>query len=359
MVTSGSPFFVPLGVRLSRQPPLPARFIAGSSGPWDVSMRRVVLHLLLALGFFPGGLSSSAAAPGSQRLVAVVFSADQPSYRTAHQAFLETLNQAGFGEGRVKVFLQTPNPDPFSWANSTRKAAAVGAEVIVTYGAPATLAARKETFDVPIVFAGVYDPKGLKIVKTLEQPGGSISGVSCRVPLVTLVKTYGEVHPVGRVGVLFNGEEPEGMVEVLELEAQASQGGFLVFRTEANSPKEVRTALGGTLPDLDVLYLAGSSVLSAATPEVFEWARRRKIPVISQAPGSGERGALVTLEASSREQGEWAARYVAKILSGEKVFDLPVRTPRQVDLVINLETARILGLKVPFQALTTATRVIR
>ena len=110
---------------------------------------------------------------------------------------------------------------------------------------------------------------------------------------------------------------------------------------------------------VDGVYVAETVLLTQMQKEVVEVANANGLPVFSQLPGISDAGALVTLEAEPVEQGQLLAVHTIQVLNGQKAFTLPVRTPKKVDLIINMKVADGLGIKIPFQALGMATRVIK
>jgi putative tryptophan/tyrosine transport system substrate-binding protein len=319
-------------------------------------MPRLLLFFLLSWCFGgPGGTPAQAGEP----FIAVVITGDLPRYKEAHAVFVETLRAGGLTEDNVTIYVQTPNPDPLSWINSIRKAVGVGADLIVAYGAPAALAAKKEARNVPVLFADVYDPAALGIVKNLVAPGGEITGVSGKTPLETLVKAYGEILPARNMGVLFSSDDQGSVLQVEHLELLAGNRGFKVLKRDVKRADGVSQALGTLNGQIDCLFITESALLNLRMDEILNSSAQNKLPILSQTPGLSDRGALITLEADPSEQGQLLGGYALKILSGSKAHDLPVFTPKKVSLVINLKVAEKFGFKVPFQALSMATRVIR
>lgn len=309
--------------------------------------------------FLALGVLWTAPAQAKEQFVAVVITGDLPRYKEAHEAFVKVLRAGGLTEEKVRIYVQTPNPDPMSWVNSIRKAVGVGADLIVTYGAPASLAAKKESRNIPVLFADVYDPVALGIVKDLVVPGGEITGVSGKTPLETLIKAYWEIHPAKKMGVLFSSDDKGSVLQVEQLEALARNHGFMILKQDVKRPDGVPEALHALAGQVDCLFAAESAVLNLRLDEITDFSVQKKLPLISQTPGLSDRGALITLEADPSEQGQLVAVYALQILSGKKAHTLPVFTPKKVSLVINLKVAEKLNLKVPFQALSMATRVIK
>jgi putative ABC transport system substrate-binding protein len=324
-------------------------------------MHQIRIKTLCLMIFFSvlSGFLWPPSSVAKEQFVAVVITADLPRYKQAHEAFVKILRTGGLTEEKVQVYVQTPNPDPMSWANSIRKAVGVGADLIVTYGAPATLVAKKESRGVPVLFADVYDPVALGIVKELAIPGGDITGVSGKTPLTTLIKAFVEVKSVGTIGVLYSSNDQSSLLQVEELAQLASQYGFSIVRKDVNSQKSLPEELQALTGKVDSLFVTESAVLALDLQKILDHSSKNNLPVISQIPGFSDMGALMTLEADPIEQGQLVGVHALQILTGQKAHTLPIRTPRKVALIINLHTAKELNLTIPFQALSMATRVIK
>lgn len=315
-----------------------------------------LLFILVVVAGFAVPTPSFAA---KEQFVAVVITGDLTRYREAHEAFTKILRAGGMGEDKVKVYVQTPNPDAMSWANSIRKAVGVGADLIITYGAPVTLSAKKEAKGIPVLFADVYDPVALGIVKDLAVTGGDISGVSSHTPIETLMKTFEDIHKPRAIGALYAANESGASLQVKKLEEMGNRQGFSVVRAEAKNRDDLAREIGAMAGRVDGIYLSESVFLAQHAKEIVEIANKNGIPIISQIPGCGELGGLLTLEADPVEQGQLLAVHAIQVLNGQKAFTLPVRTPKKVSMVINMQAAERIGLKIPFQALGMATRVIK
>ncbi len=320
-------------------------------------MKHRLFQIVVALVFLGGGLLIPVHA--EEQFVAVVITGNLERYQQAHEAFVKILRAGGATDDRVKVYVQTPNPDPMSWMNSIRKAVGIGADLIVTYGAPVTLVAKREVRGTPLLFADVYDPVALGIVRDLDAPGGDVSGVSGKTPMDTLIKTYLDVRSVKTMGVLYSSDEQGSALQVAKLEELAEKFGFALEKANLSRREDVQPALAQLASRVDSLFLTESIHLTQQLPSVLNECTALKLPVLSQIPGLSDLGAFMTLEADPSEQGQMVGVHALQILSGVKAFSLPVRRPKKVSLVINLKVAQQLDLKVPFQALSMATRVIK
>ena len=326
------------------------------SATGHMPLRRGVSTLLLAfIVLFTMSLPAHAAG----KLIAAVLTSDLPRYHDAHRAFVKTLAQKGYDQNNTEIILQSPNPDPISWANSIRKFKAIGANVIVTYGAPVTLAALRESLDIPVLFVDVYGPVETGISRSLSMTGRNFTGISSKVPMTTLIRTYQEIKPIKTLGVIYNGREVGSVVQLKEIKRIAAQQGFGVVEANVSSPATLDDAINSLLRQVDSIFVSEGSAGARALEKILHRATAGKVPVISLIPDASEKGALVALEANPAEQGQMAGEYVVRILGGRKPAQMPIGTPKKVELVINLKSARLLGLNVPFQALSAASRVIK
>ena len=308
--------------------------------------RRLFLILLVitaASVWMPTGEGVAA-----EKTVGVVMTGSIPYYKDIHKAFSEGLAAEGLGSGNVEVVVQTPTPEPMSWANSVRKLVAIGANVIVTYGAPATLTALAETSDVPIVFAGVYDPKELGI------PGKNATGISSTVPVASLVKNLKAISGFSTLGVVYSTAEKDTVLQandVARLEAT-----YNYRSTKFNVKRQEDTA---KISSVDALFLTTGCAAMHCVTNIISAVRKAKIPTATTIGGGEQSGIILTLSANPQEQGREAAKMTARVMKGEKPSSLPIEQPRKIDLIINLKEATDMGLKVPFDLLTSATRVIK
>jgi len=317
--------------------------------------RSHILALLVAVMLAFPALPAHAAG----KLVGAVLTSDLPRYREAHRAFVKTLAQRGYDQSKVDIILQSPNPDPISWANAIRKFNALNTDLIVSYGAPATLTAMREVDDTPIVFVDVYGPVETGVSPSMTTTGRNMTGVSSKVPMITLIKTILGIKPVNIMGVLYNSREAGSVVQMKEIKRIAASEGFVVVEANVTTPAGLDGVLSSFLSKVDCIFVAESSLASQNFEKIVHRANAKRIPVISQMPEASDKGALVSLEVNPTEQGQIAGDYAAKILSGKKAGQFPVLTPKKVDLVVNLRAAKALALHVHFQVLSAATRILK
>jgi putative ABC transport system substrate-binding protein len=310
----------------------------------DQSAAKIILTLLLALLL----TFSSWPASADQKMIGVIMTGSIPYYKEIHKSFTESLVAEGLGPGNAEIVLQSPTPEPMSWTNAARKLVAIGSDLIISYGAPATITAMSETSDIPIVFAGVFDPLALGIT------GKNATGISSKVPIASLIKNFKSITNFSTLGVVVNESEKDTLLQAGEVKQLEAAYGFrsvrFNIRRASDTPK---------IANIDALFLTTGCAAMHCVNNIIGLARKAKIPAAATIGGGETSGVILTIAADPREQGREAARMAAKVIKGAKPSSLPVAQPKKIDMIINLKEATDMGLKVPFDLLTSATKVIR
>jgi len=287
----------------------------------------------------------------ADKTVGVVLSGNIGYYQEIHKAFTGALAKEGFDFHKVDTILQMPSPDPLSWTNASRKLVVAEVNVLVAYGAPAALAVIKETKGIPIVYAGVYDPVAVGV------SGRNVAGISAKVPVSSLVKYLKKLLPFAKLGVVYNELEPDSVRQADEVSQIEAQLGFQAVKMAVKKPDDVKKLVFGG--KVDAVFITVSAVANESLDTIVGIARAAKVPTASQTGATAERGVIIALSPSPQEQGEAAGKLAAKMLRGENPSNAASEVPRLVELVVNIKEATAMGIKVPLDLLTDATRVIK
>jgi len=285
----------------------------------------------------------------AEKTVGVIMTGNIAYYKDIHKAFIEGLNQEGlFAQGKVDVVVQSPAPETMAWTNAARKLVAIGSSVIVSYGAPATLSVMSETSDIPIVFAGVYDPQALGI------SGKNVTGISAKVPVTSLIKNLKSISNFKTLGVIINDSEKDSLLQANEVKQLEGSFGFSSTRFNVKKAEDASKISG-----VDALFLTTGCTGMHCVTNIVGIARKGKMASGATIGGGEASGVILTIAANPQEQGREAAERVAKLIKGASAASLPVEQPKKVDMIINLKEATDMGLKVPFDLVTSATKVIK
>jgi putative tryptophan/tyrosine transport system substrate-binding protein len=235
-------------------------------------------------------------------------------------------------------------------------------DVIIALG-PASWAAKRATTTIPIVMAFSGDPVGNGVVTNLARPGGNITGfsyMSTDLAAKRLELLYRAFSKSARVGILYNPGEPATELEMRETEAAARTIGVaLLPLPTTNDPANLEMLFEAATRervDAVTVFTHGFAVLNRA--RIIEQAARRRLPVMYGWREFVSDGGLMSYGPNVREMVRKAANYVDRILKGERPGDLPIQQPARLELIINLTTARALGLELPPTLLALADEVI-
>jgi putative ABC transport system substrate-binding protein len=234
-------------------------------------------------------------------------------------------------------------------------------DVIVTSGAAAVLAARQATSAIPIVFGATADPVGAGLVASLARPGGNVTGLSVQSADFAgkQIELLRELVPGFRkLGIITNGGSPGPARETVEIQAAARTLGLEVMTEDVRSSEEMAAAFDALTGQADALYCVPDPLIGSHRAQIIALAQKARLPTVYGSREYVERGGLISYGPNIPDLFRRAAEYVDKILRGVRPADIPVEQPTRFDLVVNLTTARALGLEVPPTLLARADEVI-
>jgi len=233
--------------------------------------------------------------------------------------------------------------------------------VIVALGTPAIVAAKKATSVIPIVFPLASDPVADGLVASLARPGGNITGLSNEQRDLggKRLELLREIVPnLARLAVLANPRNPTAMLNVGEVQAAAPMLGLEIIMVELGRADDIAPAIEQLKGRAQALYIVGDPFVLDNQVQINTLALVARLPTMHNARGYVETGGLLSYGPSFSNQFRRTAEIVDKIVRGTKPADIPVELPTKLELVINLKTARALGLNIPDKLLAIADEVI-
>ena len=236
-------------------------------------------------------------------------------------------------------------------------------DVIVAQSGAATQAAQQATRTIPIVMSLVLDPVGIGLVPSLARPGGNVTGTSFMAPDLVgkQLQLLKEVVPkVSRVALLRHPDNPASAAQLRQAEAAARALRVRLQTLEARNPEEIDSAFAAmTRERAGALLIFPDPIFGNQRRQIAELAAKRRLPAIhGGTPEYAEAGGLMVYSPNILDLKRRAATYVDKILKGAKPADLPVEQPTKFELVINLRTAKAIGLTIPPSLLQRADQII-
>jgi putative ABC transport system substrate-binding protein len=279
--------------------------------------------------------------------------------------FRQGLREHGYVEGKT-VLLEVRSADAAieRLPELARQLVALKPDVIVATNDVAIASIRRETQTIPIVMAFSSDPAGAGFVASLARPGGNVTGLSNLSPEVSgkrlgLLK---EIVPgLSRVALLWNPDSRGNLFDYKETETAARSLHVELVSVELSRVEDLDRALSAVTKGRAqaMIVPVGNPIIVARRDQVASFAQQNRLPSIYGASGYVEGGGLMSYGPSTADSFRRAATYVDKILKGAKPADLPVEQPTKFELVINLKTAKALGLTIPPSLLQRADRVIQ
>jgi putative ABC transport system substrate-binding protein len=290
-------------------------------------------------------------------------SADDPLSPRSVGAFSQGLERSGWTVGRnIQVEYRWNAGDPSRARRNATELIALAPEVILANASPATAALQEATSDIPVVFVGVIDPVGAGFVAGLARPGGNITGF--------LLYEYGiggkwlellkDMAPrVQRAAIIRDTAIAAGTGLLGAIQTAAPQLGVELHAIGVRDAGEIERGITDFARDTDGgLIVTGSGLMFNRRDLIVMLAERYKLPAIYNRREYVSAGGLISYGPDFSDQWWRAAEYVDRILKGERPADLPVQAPTKYELVINLKTAKALGLEVPPTVLARADEVI-
>ena len=274
-----------------------------------------------------------------------------PTGRAAGEAFRLGLRDHGWIEGENFVFVRRETDSLDDYPRVAAELVAQRPDVIVTgLGEPAIQALKTATSTIPIVMLISADPVGTGIVASLARPGGNITGMSILAPELggKRLEILTQTVPVGRVAVLWNAQYPGKAAELRDTESAAARLKVSVHAIELRGGADVPRALAAVPSSrVDALIALSDPLTLLNVRQIVAYAIAHRLPLISEIRAFAEAGALMTYGANLADLLRRGAGHVDKILKGAKPANLPVEQPTKFELIINLKTAKALGLTIP------------
>jgi putative ABC transport system substrate-binding protein len=306
--------------------------------------------------------AAEAQRPSSPRRVGILLALLSPDGKEA-QAFRQGLREAGYTEGRdVAIEWRSANGDYTRLPKLAADLVERKVDVIVADITVATQAAKHATSTIPIVMALVADPVGTRLVPSLAQPGGNVTGLSIMLAELSVkrLQLLKEAIPtLTRVGVLWNPATPWHAKAVENLKGAARSLAIELSFATVRAPEEMGPALGAlSRAHAQAVYVVDGPPIFTHRTTFLRLASQARLPTVSGERQYPDEGGLISFGPNYEDQLRRAAAYVDKIFKGADPGGLPIEQPTKFTLVINLKTAKALGLTIPPSVLLRADQVI-
>jgi putative ABC transport system substrate-binding protein len=300
--------------------------------------------------------------PSKLRTIGIIGASTASVFSQRTPAFLQRLHELGWIEGRnIAIEYRWAEGNNERIPEITAELVQLKVDVIIADGTAAVVAAQQATSVIPIVMAVVADPVGSGVVASLARPGGNVTGLSTQQTDLAgkRLELLRELVPgLRRVATIGNAGAPGAVLEMAEVEAAARTLGLGVLTLEIRRAEDIAPAFEALKDRVEALYLCGDPLTSTNRTRIITSAQAARLPTIYNFRDYVEVGGLMSYGPNFPGMYRRAADFVDKILRGEKPADIPVEQPTKFDLIINLKTAKALGLTIPATLLARADEVI-
>jgi putative ABC transport system substrate-binding protein len=326
--------------------------------------RRTFIAGTLALGLLAAPFAAEAQQAGRVARIGYLSSGTATANALLHKAFIEGLREHGWTDGQnIAIEYRWDMTGGSALDALADDLARLETDLIVVSGAPAALAAQQATTTMPIVMVGVSDPVTLGLVPSLARPGGNITGLTT-VNIELAGKRVGllkELIPkVSRVAILWDEANPTAEFNVKETEAAAASVGLTPQVFAVRGPNEFSRAFSAMSKEhVGALLVGPSPLFFGQRRRLADLAVEHRLPTVFTLGEYTQAGGLVAYGPHYPDLFRRAASFVDRILKGAKPAELPVEQPTKFELIINLKTAKALGLTIPPSVLARADDVIQ
>jgi putative tryptophan/tyrosine transport system substrate-binding protein len=328
-------------------------------------MRRRDFITIVAGSAVPWPLMARAQQPDKIRVVAILmgFAESDPVAQAMVATFRSTLSKLGWTEGRkVRIELRWAGPDPDRINAFAKELADLRPDAILGQTTPVVKALAREMPASPIVFITVSDPIGSNFTASFARPGGNITGftVDDAAEGGKWVELLKQIAPaITRVTLLFNPAGPKLQFFMPSIQTAASSFNVQVNVATIHTRDEIEGVIAGLAYDTGGSLIVMPNAFNTANRDlIITLTSRYRVPAIYFSAYSAQSGGLIGYGSDYAEQSRQAAGYIDRILNGAKPADLPVQAPTKFEFVVNLKTAKQLGLNVPPTLLAIADQVV-
>jgi putative tryptophan/tyrosine transport system substrate-binding protein len=328
-------------------------------------MQKLVLSsILAAMLAFLLGVAAEAQQPTKNPRIGYLSGSSPSTSPARREAFRQGLRELGYVEGKNIVIEQRYADGKFDRLPAlAAELVRLKVDIIVTAGPQATRPAKQATSTIPIVMAQDPDPVGNGFVASLARPGGNITGLATFAPELSgkqLELLKETVPKLSRVAVFGTSINPGNAQNLREVELAAKAFGVKLQYLDVLSPKDFETAFRAASKGLaDAVLMLPGSVLGLQRSQLADLAVKSRLPAIYPQAEFTEAGGLMYYGTNTPDLFRRAATFVDKILKGAKPADLPIEQPTKFEFIINLKTAKQIGLTIPSNVLVRADKVIK
>ncbi len=314
-----------------------------------------LLTVVLVLGLVcPAGAEDKNITVGISQIV------EHPALDAARKGFIDALKDGGYVEGKNVTYDIQIAQGNMATANSIAKAfVGKNVDLIHTIATPTSQACVNATKTIPIVISSVTDPVGAGLVKSLEAPGGNVTGTTDRSPVDRQMDLILEIAPqVKRLGVIYNSGEDNSLASLKQIKEEAAKRGMEVVEAPVSNSSGVFPAAKSLVGRVDAVHIPTDNTVVSAFDSVVKVCIDNRIPLFAADTDSVPRGAVAAVAIDYYRLGRQSGEMALRILKGENPATMPVEALKDLKLVVNKQSAEKMGVTLPEPVLKRADQVL-
>jgi putative ABC transport system substrate-binding protein len=325
-------------------------------GQKENKMRQTKTRALLFCTVLIFVMSLCSAEAGAEKRIGIITFSEEPRYYDAQMGILDQLKKDGFGEPAVTFTIENAKGSKAKTAELVKKFGEAKMDLIFAIGTTAAIAITREIKDVPVVFGMVYDPIEVGIAKDWKSSGNNTTGVSPKVSMASLVNSMKELAPIKKLAVLYTPGEKNTEIQLKELQGLQTSLQIKVIPVILTDKEEVARTLSSVAATVDAFYLSGSAVVGTTVPIIVDIANKSQVITVAHLDDLVEKGALLGICVNSNRVGHMAGKKAVQILKGAKPSSIPIEIGDQMDIILNMKTAKAGQFRIPPAFMKTVTK---
>ncbi len=297
---------------------------------------------------------SATVAMAQQKVISITQIVEHPALDNSRKGFMDGLKEMGV-DAKFNVHIAQGNP-----ATNVQIASQMLDEkpdLVLAIATPGALVCAQKIKDIPVVFAAVSDPVGAGLVKSMDAPGGNLTGMTDMPPVAKQLELIKAILPkAAKIGVVYNAGEANSVSQVNALKADAAKMGMSVVEATVTNSSGVFQAAKSLVGRCDAVYIPLDNTVVSAFESLVKVCDENKLPLFSSDNESVGKGAIAALAVDYYAMGKQTAAMAKKILDGAKPATMPVESLKNLDVHLNLKAAKAQGVTVPEAVVKSAKK---
>lgn len=320
----------------------------------------VALLLMFSLTACASPKTEKAPSSQAKKKIGIIQVVEHPSLNEIRESIINELAAKGFKDGEnITIDYQNAQNDQSNLKAIAQKFVNGKYDLIIAIATPSAQAVVSQTKDIPILFSAVLDPIGAGIISNFEKPSGNVSGTSNAVSAEKVMEVANRITPnIKTIGTIYNPSESNAAWVIKSLKEYTTKNNITLIEAPVTGSSEVQQAANSLVGKVDAIFIPNDNTVATAMLSVSQIAIKAKLPVYVTADSLVRDGGLATNGINYTTLGKETASMAVEVLNGKKIGDIPARTMSTMNIYLNKDTAKAIGVNFPEDLVKQAVEVI-